>query len=78
MGKKDEISYIETVARVDQVSEAQFVEYLAHKPYSDPQGFAYIMDMCQIVKHMPTIPARILDVGVGSGWDVRNTGTIRI
>ena len=68
MGKKEEIAYIDTVARVEQVSETEFVEYLAHKPYSDPQGFEYIMDVCQIIKHIPTIPARILDLGVGSGW----------
>jgi SAM-dependent methyltransferase len=68
MAKQDEISYVETVSRVDNVSVSEFTSYLSRKPYSDISAGDYLMDISQLLKLLPTKPARILDLGVGSGW----------
>jgi SAM-dependent methyltransferase len=68
MAKQDEISYVETVSRVDNVSVSDFTSYLSRKPYSDISAGDYLMDISQLLKFLPPTPARILDLGMGSGW----------
>ena len=68
MAKQDEISYVETVSRVENVSVSDFTSYLYRKPYSDISAGNYLMDISQLLKFLPPKPARVLDLGVGSGW----------
>jgi SAM-dependent methyltransferase len=68
MAKPDEINYINKVAEIENVSVDSFRDYLANKPYSDPRCSDYLMDLAQIMHLIPPPPARLLDIGVGSGW----------
>jgi ubiquinone/menaquinone biosynthesis C-methylase UbiE len=68
MGKTHEINYIATVSKVLNVPLEQFEDYLIRKPFSDPRRGCYLMDIAQVLKHLPQPPGRLLDIGVGSGW----------
>lgn len=68
MAKENEIDYIREVARIENVPLEQFSQYLANKPFSDSRCGEYLMDMAQIFNLLPAPPAKLLDVGVGSGW----------
>lgn len=68
MAKSDEINYITKVAEIESVSVTSFKGYLFNKPYSDARCGEYLMDIAQIMRLLPQPPARLLDVGVGSGW----------
>jgi SAM-dependent methyltransferase len=69
MAKRDEMDHINRVVEADSVSKEDFQAYLlAAKPYSDPNCGKYLQDIGQILNLIPPPPARILDVGVGSGW----------
>jgi ubiquinone/menaquinone biosynthesis C-methylase UbiE len=68
MSKAHEINYIANVSKVLNVPSEQFESYLIRKPFSDQRRGWYLMDIAQILKHLPQPPARLLDVGVGSGW----------
>ena len=68
MAKANEIAYVEEVARRNNVPLADFQTYLLNKPFSDPRCHEYLMDAAQIMKFLPPAPAKVLDVGVGSGW----------
>ena len=68
MAKPDEINYIANVSKVLNVPLEQFESYLIAKPFSDQRRGWYLMDIAQILKHLPQPPARLLDIGVGSGW----------
>ena len=68
MAKDDEINYIKRVSEIDEVSESDFSQYLLNKPFSDVRCGNYLMDIAQIMMLLPPPPAKLLDVGVGSGW----------
>lgn len=68
MSKADEIDYIKQVAKVEGVPEEDFRKYLLGKPFSDPRCGEYLMDIAQVMRLLPQPPARLLDLGVGSGW----------
>jgi 2-polyprenyl-3-methyl-5-hydroxy-6-metoxy-1,4-benzoquinol methylase len=68
MAKANEIAYVEEVARLNGVPLADFERYLLNKPFSDPRCHEYLMDVAQIMSFLPPAPAKVLDVGVGSGW----------
>ena len=68
MAKINEIEYVRKVARVEGVPEEEFRQYLAGKPYSDPRCGDYLIDIAQILNLLPPPPAKLLDLGVGSGW----------
>jgi SAM-dependent methyltransferase len=68
MAKANEIAYVEEVARLNDLPLADFHRYLLNKPFSDPRCHEYLMDAAQIMSFLPPSPARVLDVGVGSGW----------
>lgn len=42
--------------------------YLALKPFSDEQRGSYLIDIGQILSLIRKPPARLLDLGCGSGW----------
>ncbi|SAL51137.1 Mg-protoporphyrin IX methyl transferase [Caballeronia sordidicola] len=68
MAKADEIDYIKKVAQVEAFSTDDFMDYLARKPFSDERCGEYLMDIAQVMRLLPAPPAKLLDVGVGSGW----------
>jgi ubiquinone/menaquinone biosynthesis C-methylase UbiE len=68
MAKTHEIDYIANVSKVLNVPLEQFESYLIRKPFSDQRRGWYLMDIAQMLKHLPQPPARLLDIGVGSGW----------
>jgi len=68
MAKRNEIDYIKIVSEVDKVPSAEFKNYLLKKPFSDPLCWQYLIDVGEIMKFLPNPPARILDIGAGSGW----------
>ena len=69
MPKDAEIQYVVNMAKMLKVSSAE-VEHqiLVHKPFADSSRWTYLLDMGQIMKLLPAPPARVLDLGVGSGW----------
>jgi SAM-dependent methyltransferase len=68
MPKSSEIDYVRNVVRVENVEAAAFSNYLQKKPFSDPMATRYLLDISQILAFLPRPPARVLDLGVGSGW----------
>ena len=68
MAKEHEIEYIRQVTKIENVPIEQFRQYLANKPFSDLRCGEYLMDVAQIFNLLPPPPAKLLDVGVGSGW----------
>jgi SAM-dependent methyltransferase len=68
MTKDAEIRYVANMATVLNVPYAEVEHHLTSKPFSDPSRWTYLLDMGQILRLLPPPPARILDLGVGSGW----------
>lgn len=68
MSKQAEIEYVGRMAAVLNVSTDEVVGYLTRKPYPDPNRSLYFVDLGQIMRLLPPVPARILDLGVGPGW----------
>jgi SAM-dependent methyltransferase len=66
--KLGEINYIENLSKVRGIPPAQVEEYLLRKPFIDHRRAWYVMDLGQIMKLLPNLPARLLDLGIGSGW----------
>jgi SAM-dependent methyltransferase len=68
MAKANEVDYIKKVAQTESFSADDFMDYLARKPFSDVRCGEYLMDIAEVMRLLPAPPARLLDVGVGSGW----------
>jgi SAM-dependent methyltransferase len=68
MAKANEIAFIDEVVRINGVQLSEVQTYLLNKPFSDPRCHEYLMDVAQIMSFLPPAPAKLLDVGVGSGW----------
>ena len=68
MPKDAEIQYVVNMAKMLKVSAAEVEHHLVHKPFADASRWTYLLDMGQIMKLLPPPPARVLDLGVGSGW----------
>jgi 2-polyprenyl-3-methyl-5-hydroxy-6-metoxy-1,4-benzoquinol methylase len=68
MSKEQEIDYINQLAKVLNVSPDEVEDYHLRKPFSDIICGSYLIDIGQIMSLLPKPPARILDLGVGSGW----------
>ena len=68
MPKDAEIQYVVNMAKMLKVSSAEVEHHLVHKPFADSSRWTYLLDMGQIMKLLPSPPARVLDLGVGSGW----------
>src|SRR5262249_34044796 len=56
------------MVRVLKVSQAEVEHSLMTKPYGDPLRGSYFLDLGQMMKLLPSPPARLLDLGTGSGW----------
>jgi SAM-dependent methyltransferase len=68
MSNDAEIRYVANLASVLKVSTHEVERYLFLKPFSDPALATYLLDTAQILKLLPPAPARLLDLGCGSGW----------
>lgn len=68
VAKTHEIEYVSNLAKVLRVPEAEVESFLANKPFSDPDCWRYLEDIGQIMRALPPAPARVLDLGCGSGW----------
>src|SRR4029077_3170832 len=66
--KLGEINYIENLSKVRGIPPAQLEKLPLHKPFIDHRRAWYVMDLGQIMKLLPNLPARLLDLGIGSGW----------
>lgn len=45
-----------------------FRKWLLEKPFCDARCDVYLMDVAQIMSVLPPPPAKLLDLGCGSGW----------
>jgi SAM-dependent methyltransferase len=61
MPKQGEIDYLATAG-------GDCATLALRKPFSDAQCGRYLMDVGLILSLLPPPPARVLDLGVGSGW----------
>ena len=61
MAKQDEAEYFERIGEDGR-------QHAANKPYSDPRCGAFFLDLGMLFSVLPQPPARILDLGVGTGW----------
>jgi ubiquinone/menaquinone biosynthesis C-methylase UbiE len=61
MAKKGEIDYLKLIGPEGR-------EHALNKPFSDPQCGLYLRDLGTILSLLPPPPARLLDLGVGTGW----------
>jgi SAM-dependent methyltransferase len=68
MSKQAEIDYVARIATVLNTEQDRVERYLLRKPYSDANRQLYIIDIGQILRLLPPVPARVLDLGVGPGW----------
>jgi SAM-dependent methyltransferase len=66
--KLGEINYIDNISKVRGISPTEVEEYHLRKPFIDQRRGWYIIDLGQIMKLLPSPPARLLDLGIGSGW----------
>lgn len=68
MSKENEIAYLTNMVKVLNISHNEVEDYHVRKPFADDRRGYYLIDIGQIMTMLPPSPARILDLGVGSGW----------
>ena len=61
MAKQDEIDYISRLGDIGK-------KHALDKPWSDDGRGLYLQEMGALISLLPAPPARILDIGAGSGW----------
>ena len=61
MPKQGEVNYVERIGESGR-------SHIAGKPISDENCGGLLTDMGCLITLLPSPPARILDLGVGSGW----------
>src|SRR6516164_2425848 len=61
MAKQGERDYLKKL-------NADSVRHAVNKPFSDPDCGSYLMEIGAIMTLLPPPPARLLDVGCGTGW----------
>jgi SAM-dependent methyltransferase len=61
MAKSGEIEYLKNL---DEAG----VWHAVHKPFSDPDCARYLAEMAAVLALLPPPPARLLDLGCGTGW----------
>lgn len=59
--KQDEIDYIKNIGQENSI-------HALNKPYSDERCGLYLIDLGSIIYLLPPPPARLLDMGCGTGW----------
>ena len=61
MAKQGEIDYLKNIGEAGRI-------HAFEKPFSDSECGLYLRDMGSIFSLLPRPPARLLDLGAGSGW----------
>src|SRR5207302_4325273 len=61
MAKTGEIDYLKNL-------DSAGVRHAVHKPFSDPGRARYLAEMAAVLALLPPPPARLLDLGCGTGW----------
>lgn len=61
MAKQGEIDYLQNIGEAGK-------RHALDKPFSDPLCPRYLIEMGTIMNCLPPAPARLLDLGCGSGW----------
>jgi SAM-dependent methyltransferase len=61
MPKRGEIDYLSNL-------DSAGVLHAVHKPFSDPGRARYLAEMAAVLALLPPPPARLLDLGCGTGW----------
>jgi SAM-dependent methyltransferase len=61
MGKQGEIHYLRNIGESGLC-------HAVNKPFSDPNCHLYLTDLGAILALLPPPPARLLDLGCGTGW----------
>ena len=61
MAKQDEIEFLSRVG-------GAVADYAVAKPFSDPRCGAYLVRIGTLMSLLPPRPARVLDLGCGTGW----------
>lgn len=61
MSKMNEIDYFKNIGN-------DAIEHVRNKPYLDPKCGSYLIDIGMLFELLPQPPARILDLGAGTGW----------
>jgi SAM-dependent methyltransferase len=61
MAKQGEIEYLQKIGE-------HGIQHAVNKPFSDPGCGAYLSDLGAILALLPPVPARLLDLGCGTGW----------
>src|SRR5947207_10528269 len=61
MAKSGEIDYLKNLSPAD-------VWHAVHKPFSDDNCAGYLFNMGAVFSLLPPRPARLLDLGCGTGW----------
>jgi SAM-dependent methyltransferase len=61
MTKKDEIAFLRKAGE-------GAIRHAAHKPFSDANCPRYLMAIGAVMRLLPPPPARLLDMGCGTGW----------
>jgi SAM-dependent methyltransferase len=61
VAKEDEIAYIERLGPLGR-------EHALNKPWSDVDRGRYLQEIGALITLLPQPPARVLDLGAGSGW----------
>ncbi len=61
MPKQGEVDYVKHLAEAE-------VAYLVDKPFADPGCGRYLAELGTVLQLLPAPPARLLDLGCGSGW----------
>ncbi len=64
MGKEGEIRYLEKAGETGR-------RHAANKPFSDSECPDHLADISAIMSLLPPPPARLLDLGCGTGWTSR-------
>jgi ubiquinone/menaquinone biosynthesis C-methylase UbiE len=59
--KRGEIDYIKNIGN-------EGANHALNKPYSDKKCGLYLIDIGSIIHLLPSLPAKLLDMGCGTGW----------
>jgi SAM-dependent methyltransferase len=61
MAKSGEIDYLRNIGE-------DGIWHAVHKPFSDPGRARYLAELAAVLALLPPPPARLLDLGCGTGW----------